>query len=582
MEDVLQLEAGLMHFLTASEEKLHILVVESAEYLSKLRELFPQAVICAVGADGDIMDRPEYAGLRLQWVTADYLSERLPLPEASFDYVIAEHCLDNADNPQDIASGLGLYLKDTGYLIMSFMNVRYWKVIRNLMEGHFYHICSRIFSKDEMMKLLAASFYKDVVFAPQYGGKAPEGFIDQLEGVGFENYSRDLEVEVWMLQAAKSMPEILELKRMYTPELRRQLVTLLRRLEYGIDAGVNWTALWQLCQESFVYPAYLASFIKETIVHVNDFLWQLLPELETDEQKLFGQELLEELLVAYQENEHEDLWLLEAWAKGQPEPAYAYPGAEAQPVGCLWGAAAAARDEAGRQKAILYPELAGEQKVAFITCVNKPELYAEAVLYLSQLKLPQGFGAELVPVYGAQSMCQGYNWAMQQTTAKYKVYVHQDALIVNKDFIYDILAIFQDAEVGGLGIIGARRLPKSGVWWDGLRTYGRVLHACEAESTVDTVCMEPPEPYMEVEAVDGLMMATQVDTAWREDLFDGWHFYEISQGKELQRRGYKVVVPHQRRFWCIHSPKEKPLEKSYKRYQKKFLKEYGQELDPEV
>mgnify|MGYP003301850666 CR=1 FL=1 len=58
MEDVWQQEAGLMHFLTASEEKLHILVVESAGYLPKLRELFPQAIICAVAADEDIRERP--------------------------------------------------------------------------------------------------------------------------------------------------------------------------------------------------------------------------------------------------------------------------------------------------------------------------------------------------------------------------------------------------------------------------------------------------------------------------------------------------------------------------------------------
>jgi heterodisulfide reductase subunit C len=33
---------------------------------------------------------------------------------------------------------------------------------------------------------------------------------------------------------------------------------------------------------------------------------------------------------------------------------------------------------------------------------------------------------------------------------------------------------------------------------------------------------------------------------------------------------------------CIHCPKEKPLAPEYKEYQKIFLKEYGQELDPEV
>ena len=95
--------------------------------------------------------------------------------------------------------------------------------------------------------------------------------------------------------------------------------------------------------------------------------------------------------------------------------------------------------------------------------------------------------------------------------------------------------------------------------------------------------MEPAGPYQEVEAVDGLFLATQYDIPWREDLFTGWHLYDTSMCKEMQRRGRRVVVPNQSEdFWCIHCPKEKPLAREYKGYQKVFLREYGQELHPEV
>ena len=52
------------------------------------------------------------------------------------------------------------------------------------------------------------------------------------------------------------------------------------------------------------------------------------------------------------------------------------------------------------------------------------------------------------------------------------------------------------------------------------------------------------KPYTEVEAVDGLFIATQYDVKWREDIFDGWDFYDISQSEEFHRAGYKVVVPY--------------------------------------
>ena len=155
--------------------------------------------------------------------------------------------------------------------------------------------------------------------------------------------------------------------------------------------------------------------------------------------------------------------------------------------------------------------------------------------------------------------------------------------MVNQTLVADLLRFFADETVGAVGVIGCASLPRSGVWWDGMRPYGRVLHACEPESVVDSHCMEPEGLYQQVEAVDGLLIATQYDVFWREDLFTGWHLYDTSLCLEMKRRGYRVVVPNQaEEFWCIHCPKEKPLARSYKEYQKVFLREYGQELHPEV
>ena len=224
-----------------------------------------------------------------------------------------------------------------------------------------------------------------------------------------------------------------------------------------------------------------------------------------------------------------------------------------------------------------------EKKFAFITCVNSDYWYSECLLYLQHLNIPEGFSVECVDIRGAKSMTSGYNEAMRRTDAKYKIYLHQDTLVVNKNLMADLLKIFADETIGAVGVIGCMNLPKTAVWWDGLRNFGRVLHACEPESIVDSHAQEPKSAYQEVESVDGLFIATQYDLNWREDLFDGWHFYDVSQCKEMQRAGYKVVVPNQRKdFWCVHCPKEKSLAPIYHDYQKIFLREYGAELKPEV
>lgn len=222
-------------------------------------------------------------------------------------------------------------------------------------------------------------------------------------------------------------------------------------------------------------------------------------------------------------------------------------------------------------------------KICFITCVNDEDWYSECLLYLQHLEMPEGMQAEYLPIRGAKSMCAGYNEGLRRSDAKYKVYLHQDTLVVNKQMVRDLKALFADESIGAVGVIGCRNLPRSGIWWDGMRTYGRVLHACEPESVVDSVGMQPEGAYMEVEAVDGLFIAMQYDIPWREELFTGWHLYDTSICKEVQRSGKRVVVPNQtEEFWCIHCPKEKPLASDYRGYQKTFLKEYGAELHPEV
>ena len=78
-----------------------------------------------------------------------------------------------------------------------------------------------------------------------------------------------------------------------------------------------------------------------------------------------------------------------------------------------------------------------ERAIAFITCVNDEAWYAECLLYLRHLRLPEGFRAECIAVRGAASMAAGYNEGMARSRARYKVYLHQDTLLVNKDFPRD-------------------------------------------------------------------------------------------------------------------------------------------------
>lgn len=223
-----------------------------------------------------------------------------------------------------------------------------------------------------------------------------------------------------------------------------------------------------------------------------------------------------------------------------------------------------------------------ENKICFISCVNDDVFYKECLLYINQLYIPEGYEVEHRYVKGAQSMLSGYNKLMNQSDAKYKVYLHQDTFIINKNFIYDILAIFEsNKNIGLIGMCGAEVLPTNAVWWEALNKYGKVYESHTGvlkELSFNSYDYE----FAQVQAVDGYLMVTQYDLEWNESVFEGWHFYDISQSTEFRLAGYDIVVPKQVKPWCIHDCGLVDVGDDYDKARLKFLDYYSKEIYPLV
>lgn len=267
-----QIRHDLLSFLTPNAAPLRILVVESLTYLSDLRRMFPRAELYAVTSEADAPEMASSAGTH--WLILDYLAVPLPYTRGYFDYIISDLALETVDNPQDIASGFSTFLKETGSLLTSFRNVRHWSVLQNLMDGHFYNFVSRLYARAEFENLLYASFYKSVRMRHQQR-EAPDGLLDRLIRAGFENEQDDLETEFYLVCADRSMPELALLKSMYTQEERRQIVRMIHRVEYDIECAKSAGALWEIILRVGIFPAYLTSFVRETVIHTEVFYHHL-------------------------------------------------------------------------------------------------------------------------------------------------------------------------------------------------------------------------------------------------------------------------------------------------------------------
>ncbi len=221
-----------------------------------------------------------------------------------------------------------------------------------------------------------------------------------------------------------------------------------------------------------------------------------------------------------------------------------------------------------------------DKKICFIMCTNNQTYCRESVSYIRQLHIPDGYSIDVITVTDAPSMTAGYNEAMRSSDAKYKIYIHQDVMIIDPDFLLYILHIFTDnSKIGMIGMIGAPKLAENKIMWYSNRI-GQI-YANDLYHTY-TLKFDPPScPYQKVEAIDGLLIATQYDLPWRDDLFQGWDFYDVSQSTQFRLHGYDVVVPYMDPPWVIHDDGIMDLTNYYKA-REIYVKNYTDLPLPEV
>lgn len=214
-----------------------------------------------------------------------------------------------------------------------------------------------------------------------------------------------------------------------------------------------------------------------------------------------------------------------------------------------------------------------EYKIAFIICVNNEIYFDECQFYLDRLAIPEGYNIDIIAIREADSMCAAYNAGMQSSDAKYKIYMHQDVMIREVNFLKKIIDLFKkNKNVGMIGMIGGTQMPKTGVTY---RAWNVGMVDCRDPDMAYFMAgaKDMPKTDTIVEAVDGLLMATQYDIPWREDLFTHFDFYDVSQSFEMRKAGYQVLVPYQEIPWVIHDSGFAKLT-YYDEERRKCLKEY--------
>lgn len=215
------------------------------------------------------------------------------------------------------------------------------------------------------------------------------------------------------------------------------------------------------------------------------------------------------------------------------------------------------------------------RKICFIMAVNNRKKASGALECIKNLKCPQGKKIEFIGLEHQQSMTAAYQQAMEQSNAKYKIYMHQDVTILRDDFLLHLIDEFSRyPQCGMVGVVGSRNLPANGIWWEDSYLLGAIYD--DHEGYVKRYCYnnENIGGSMEAAALDGLILCTQYDVDWRQDIFCGWDFYDISQCMEFRRCNLTVRVLGQSEPLVLHLCGQN-LMKDYDIWRRKFLQEYA-------
>lgn len=217
-----------------------------------------------------------------------------------------------------------------------------------------------------------------------------------------------------------------------------------------------------------------------------------------------------------------------------------------------------------------------EKTICFIMAVNDMDTAHEALAFIEALDVPAGMETDVQLVGYAPSMTRAYNEALKRNPTRYKIYLHQDVLILHRRILIEIVDLFRNhPQVGICGLIGARRLPDSGIWWESEALVGQVYGTLKGR--VEKIDYGDPQGKWEpVQALDGFFLATQYDIPWREDLFTGWHFYDLSQCHEFRKQGYDAAVIRQgKTAWCLHDCGFKnSMDSAFERDRQTFVQHY--------
>ena len=116
-----------------------------------------------------------------------------------------------------------------------------------------------------------------------------------------------------------------------------------------------------------------------------------------------------------------------------------------------------------------------DKKIAVIVHSATGKFSVDFTSAICNISVPDGYSLKLLAKVGNKKYTN-YNSLMQSSDAKYKIYIDENAIIVNENFLNDIIKIFEsDKNIGIIGCSGAIKFSTHGVCLNSAKRCGKIL-----------------------------------------------------------------------------------------------------------
>ena len=82
-----------------------------------------------------------------------------------------------------------------------------------------------------------------------------------------------------------------------------------------------------------------------------------------------------------------------------------------------------------------------DRTILVVVCVNNEELFEQCERQIKTFCSPD-YVVQIFPIRDAKSMASAYNRALSYP-AKYKVYIHQDTYLINREMFYTLISLLK-------------------------------------------------------------------------------------------------------------------------------------------